>query len=250
MRMNPATKMMVMSDRYGRANNGGGGGGGGADNTDRSGGRATPRTNTERGHTYDRSQDMARDNTRYGRDRNASRSYGYDPDIEVNQRGPRGRNEDEDGEEWRGERQQRQNGRKAQRMYAAGMAWTDDEDEDEEEDEKPRNKKRNGKRHEPEEVDEHHAREWVKKMKNADGSPSPHYDMEKAETLRKAHCPECEKWEWYVALNMMYSDYCEVAKKMSVHKEDFYTCMAKAFLMDEDAVEDKLAKYMEAIPKD
>ena len=130
MRMNPATKMMVMSDRYSRANNGNGGGG--SDNTDRSGGRATPRTNTERGHTYDRTQDRARDDTRYGRDRNASRSYGYDPDVDVNQRGTRGRDEGEDGEEWRGERQQRQNGRKPQRMYAAGMAWTDDEDEDEE----------------------------------------------------------------------------------------------------------------------
>ncbi|MBO7276048.1 MAG: hypothetical protein J6V15_06725, partial [Clostridia bacterium] len=61
MRMNPATKMMVMSDRYSRANNGNSAGGG--DNTDRSGGRATPRTNTAQGHTYDRTQDRARDDT-------------------------------------------------------------------------------------------------------------------------------------------------------------------------------------------
>ena len=52
-----------------------------------------------------------------------------------------------------------------------------------------------------------------------------------------------------VALNMMYADYSEVAKKFGADKPEFYTCMAKAFLEDPDAGEGKLAKYMEHIPK-
>lgn len=230
MRMSPATKMMVMSDRYSRA-------GGGGDNTDRSGGRATPRTNTAQGHTYSRTQDMARDDTRYGRDRNASRSYGYDPDVEVNQRGAYGR-ETDDEDDWHGGSRG-----KPQRMYAAGMAWTDGGGE------KQHGKKRHDHEDEPSEVDEHKARKWVKSMHNADGTPAPHFDEDKAETLRKAHCPDCDQWEWYVALNMMYADYVEVAKKMQLNKDEFYLHMAKAFLMDEDAGEGKLAKYMEVIPK-
>jgi hypothetical protein len=93
-------------------------------------------------------------------------------------------------------------------------------------------------------VDEHTARMWVQKM-----SGGEHFNMEQAEQLRKAHCPECEKAEFYVAMNMMYSDYCDPAKKMGVDRGDFYALMAKAFLMDDDAGPHKLQKYMETIPK-
>lgn len=236
MRMSPTTRMMVMSDRYSRSN------GSGGDNTDRSGGRATPRTNTAQGHTYSRTSDMVRDNTRYGRERNASRSYGYDPDTEVNMRGPQrqyreGEEDDwdDEGEEQEPQRRQRhQKQKKPQRMYAAGMAWAEDDDDEEDE---------HG------EMTEEKALKCVKKMKTADGSPSPHYQPEQAEQLRKNHCPECEKWEWFVALNMMYADYVDVAKKMSMNKDDFYLHMAKAFLMDEDAGPHKLEKYLKHIPK-
>lgn len=218
MRMSPATKMMVMGDRYKKSSERG-------YNEDWSESRG-PRTSTAQGHTYDRTQDRARDDTRYGRDRNASRSWGYDPDVEVNRRGQMGGYRDDDEEDWHG------SGRtKPQRMYAAGMAWTE-----------------GGEKHHKE-VDEECAEKWVHHMKNADGTPAPHFDMEKAETLRKAHCPDCHKWEWYTAINMMYADYVETAKKFSANKDEFYAAMAKAFLMDEDAGEHKLSKYMEMIPK-
>lgn len=95
--------------------------------------------------------------------------------------------------------------------------------------------------------DEHKAKEWVKGMKNGDGSTGEHWKAEQVEPLRAAHCPQCDKLEFWAAINMMYSDYCEVAKKMNVDKPEFYACMAKAFLLDEDAGEDKLAKYMKYI---
>lgn len=92
--------------------------------------------------------------------------------------------------------------------------------------------------------DEHKAKEWVAGMKNNDGTTGEHFKVDQTEPLRTAHCPTCDKHEFWAAMNMMYSDYCDVAKKMSVDRPDFYAHMAKAFLMDKDAGEDKLAKYM------
>lgn len=224
MRMSPATKMMVMSDRYGKSASRGRGG-----NEDHSPG--SHRTSTAMGHTYDRTQDMARSDERYGRDRNASRSHGYDPDVEVNERGQRGEDDDRDGP--------RRHRDGAQRMYAAGVAWTDSAD-----------RRRDGNENHSEPVTEERAMEWVREMSAADGTQMPKYKPEQAEQLRKAICPECEQWEWYVAIHMMYVDYCEVAKKLNVAKDDFFALMAKAFLTDEDAKPHKLARYMEAIPKD
>lgn len=95
--------------------------------------------------------------------------------------------------------------------------------------------------------DEHKAREWVGRMKNNDGTVGEHFKAEHTEPLRAAHCPNCDKMQFWAAMNMMYSDYCDVAKKMNVDRPEFYACMAKAFLMDKDAGEDKLAKYMEHV---
>lgn len=135
-----------------------------------------------------------------------------------------------------------------------------EDDEDEEEYGKPRHKHSEGsawpeheKKHEKKEykeVDEECAMKWVRKMQNGDGSKAPHFRPDLAEQMRKDMCPECKKWEWYVAINMMYADYAEVAKKLGVDRDEYYAHMAKAFLMDEDAGVHKLAKYMETIPKE
>ena len=114
----------------------------------------------------------------------------------------------------------------------AGAVWTED-----------------GKHHGDWKVDEHKAMEWIGKMENPNGSVGPHFKPEVAEQLRAAHCPKCDRWEFLVALNMMYADYSEVAKKFAADKPEFYVHMAKAFLEDPDAGEGKLAKYMEYIPE-
>ena len=93
-------------------------------------------------------------------------------------------------------------------------------------------------------VDEQSARMWVQKM---DGGE--HFKPEQADQFRSAICPHCDKWEYYTAINAMYSDYCETAKKMGMDKPDFYAHMAKDFLMDKDAGPYKLRKYMMTIPK-
>lgn len=92
-------------------------------------------------------------------------------------------------------------------------------------------------------VDEKTARRWVRDM---DGGE--HFDMQTAMQHRSI-CPECDPYEWYVALNAMYSDHCETAKKYGMDKPDFYASLAKDFLMDKDAGPHKLRKYMETIPK-
>lgn len=97
------------------------------------------------------------------------------------------------------------------------------------------------------EFDEEKAKKWVQGMQNGDGTTGEHFKAEHAEQLRAAHCPQCEKMEFWAALNMMYSDYCEVAKKLNIDRPEFYVHMAKAFLMDKDAGEGKLAKYMKYV---
>ena len=93
-------------------------------------------------------------------------------------------------------------------------------------------------------VDEWQAREWVKKM---DGGEK--FSTEIAEQYRASICPQCEKWEFYTAMNAMYSDHCETMKKLGMDKPEAYAHLAKDFLMDKDAGPHKLRKYMMTIPK-
>ena len=93
-------------------------------------------------------------------------------------------------------------------------------------------------------VDERTARKWVEKM---DGGEK--FKTEQIEPLRQSICPECEKWEFFVVMNSMYSDYCETAKKMGMDKPEFYAYLAKDFLKDKDAKPHKLRRYMEHIAK-
>lgn len=99
-------------------------------------------------------------------------------------------------------------------------------------------------------VDEHTARMWVQKMKQPKGGkPMPAFKIEETEALRKTHCPECDMWEFFVAMNMRYSDEFEVAKKFGVDRLEYYAELAKSFLTDDDAGPHKLRKYMTIVPK-
>ena len=97
------------------------------------------------------------------------------------------------------------------------------------------------------EFDEHAAKKWVAGMLNNDGTTGEHFKPEIADQLRATLCPGCEKNEFWTAMNMMYSDYCDVLKKLNVDRPEAYAHMARAFLMDKDAGEGKLAKYMKYV---
>lgn len=93
------------------------------------------------------------------------------------------------------------------------------------------------------------AHEWVKQMKNSDGSTGAHWDMAQTNSLKERHGINIDPVEFYVAVNMMYSDYCGIAKKYGVDNADFYAHMAKAFLDDKDAGPDKLERYFDEVVK-
>lgn len=91
------------------------------------------------------------------------------------------------------------------------------------------------------------AEDWVDEMENADGTKGQHWSIEQSKSLKERLDLDLDPVEFYVALNMMYSDYCEVAKKFGVDNAEFYACLANGFLKDKDAVHDKLERYYEYI---
>ena len=91
-------------------------------------------------------------------------------------------------------------------------------------------------------IDERTARMWVQRM---DGGE--HFPMQHTEEMRKNVCARCNPYAIYVAMNMMYSDYSDVARQMDMDKPEYYANMAKAFIEDTDAKDHKLRRYMENV---
>ncbi len=98
-------------------------------------------------------------------------------------------------------------------------------------------------------IDRKTAEEWTEEMKNEDGTRGEHWTYEQCEQAMRQRGVDCDPAEFYVTMNMMYSDYCGVAKMLNVNTVDFYVYMAKAFLDDDDTVDDKLMEYYEYIVK-
>lgn len=93
---------------------------------------------------------------------------------------------------------------------------------------------------------------WAEGMKNADGTQGAHWTKEQTTAAAKmagvlmGHVSQEDFW---VAMNMMYSDYSLMADKFNVNKPEFFAEMAKAFLFDKDGPDpdEKLAAYYWAI---
>lgn len=90
------------------------------------------------------------------------------------------------------------------------------------------------------------AEKWVRRMRSADHHGGM-WTLADAKELAKCYELEDEQelTDFYAALNMVYSDYAEVAKEFGVDDEAFYAALACAFLYDEDgkAPSEKLAAY-------
>lgn len=95
------------------------------------------------------------------------------------------------------------------------------------------------------------AEEWVRGMKNADGSTGGVWKMEKLESVLHERGIKCDVIDIYAGMNALYSDLGKVMEKYyGVTDKDinFWLEAAIAFwLEDEDAVEDKLAVYYDCI---
>lgn len=97
------------------------------------------------------------------------------------------------------------------------------------------------------------AAEWVEDMQNADPDlpRGPKWQMDLIKPLANKHgftTPD-KQIEFWAVMNMMYSDYCETAKKHGVSTMDFYADMAKAWMKDKDAVDNKTLAYIECCTK-
>lgn len=92
---------------------------------------------------------------------------------------------------------------------------------------------------------------WAEHMQNADGSTGPHWTMDQTSAVADASGAgnDIPHWVFGVTMNMMYSDYYDVARKFGVNVPEFYAELARAFLMDKDGPgpEEKLCAYYRGI---
>lgn len=102
---------------------------------------------------------------------------------------------------------------------------------------------------EPLKIKERDAKEWEHRLKNADSTSGIKFSKEQVRAIATQEGVKFDKFseeDLYLTSNMMYSDYCIVARKYGVDRPDFYVCMAKAFLCDADfdgEPSEKLAMY-------
>jgi hypothetical protein len=92
---------------------------------------------------------------------------------------------------------------------------------------------------------------WVDEMEDAEGVKGGKYTWHQAQqyAMNKGITGQQRQLEFYWAMNAMYADYHEAGKKFGVDKPEFYACLAKLFIEDPDAVEDKVEKYVKHIAK-
>ena len=78
---------------------------------------------------------------------------------------------------------------------------------------------------------------WKRHMKNQDGTMGEHFKKEQVMQAARQIGVNPEEYGEHIfplVMNMMYSDYCAVAKKFGLDRPDFYAELAKAFLNDKD----------------
>lgn len=73
---------------------------------------------------------------------------------------------------------------------------------------------------------EEHARKAVSKMENEDGTRGPHWSIEETTTLANQYGVSLgnrfNRYDWFVALNMVYSDYYKVIINIVRNQYDTY----------------------------
>lgn len=103
---------------------------------------------------------------------------------------------------------------------------------------------------------EEQAKEWVSHMEAADPAckSGGKWTWESARRVaeeRGIHPDGQMMIDFYAALNMVYSDYCKVARDHKVANEDFFADLAMAFLFDRDGIDptDKICMYHKYLVK-
>lgn len=96
--------------------------------------------------------------------------------------------------------------------------------------------------------DEEQARKAVSKMENEDGSRGPHWSIEETTALASQHGVNLgnrfNRYDWFVALNMIYSDFYKVIVNITnSNNTKHFVEFAKAWLADKDIDEGKMWFY-------
>lgn len=95
---------------------------------------------------------------------------------------------------------------------------------------------------------EEQARKAVNKMENEDGTRGPHWSIEETTSLANQFGISLNnrfnRYDWFVALNMIYSDYYKVLVNITnSNTPKHYVEFAKAWLNDKDIDEGKMWYY-------
>jgi hypothetical protein len=94
---------------------------------------------------------------------------------------------------------------------------------------------------------------WKRHLKNQDGTMGEHFKKDQVMQAARQIGVNPEEYGEHIfplVMNMMYSDYCAVAKKFGLDRPDFYAELAKAFLNDKDfggEPEEKVFLYYKCI---
>lgn len=94
--------------------------------------------------------------------------------------------------------------------------------------------------------------EWAHNLSNDDGTVGAYWTMVQTTDVGNnlgVDFEDIEKYEWYITMNMLFSDYGAVATAYGVNNPQFFGELAKSFLYDDDGGEpsEKLCGYYKAI---
>lgn len=99
---------------------------------------------------------------------------------------------------------------------------------------------------------EEHARKAVSKMENEDGTRGPHWSIEETTTLANQYGVSLgnrfNRYDWFVALNMVYSDYYKVIINITnSNSTKHFVELAKAWINDKDRENDKILELQKEV---
>ena len=105
--------------------------------------------------------------------------------------------------------------------------------------------------HEKDGLDKETVMGWVEDMEDGEGVKGGKYTWHQTQqyAMNMGITGQQRLLEMYWAMNAMYADFHKVAKKFGVDKPDFYAHMAKCFIEDPDAVDNKVEEYVKHIVK-
>lgn len=100
-------------------------------------------------------------------------------------------------------------------------------------------------------LDKQTVMKWVEDMEDGEGVRGGKYTWHQAQqyAMNMGITGQQRLMEFYWAMNAMYADYHHVGKKFGVDKPEFYAHLAKCFLEDPDAKDNKVEEYVKHIVK-